>query len=190
MQLLSCSPNLRIDIREERRNFTPKGDELPKSPELYVKFWNGGGAPDHLKARVEELPGFRQGIGPEDDPFLTRIGWWDSVVAQADHGWSDEDRVFVEERILQVGDPNVLVITEVQLPAPYDKYDQHRKTQGKRTLDHVIADITATYELAGFDVEDAVAYEKQNLADQRVIDALYGLVPGGVEANVEELVRA
>ena len=190
MQLISCSPKLRIDIREEKPNYTPTGHALPSTPALFVQFYPGGS--DHPRARelADQLPGLWQGVGRDEDPYTTRIGWWDSFAAQADYDWSDEDREFVERRILEVGDPNVMVVEEVALDAPYAKYDAHRKVQGKRTIEHVIADITQTFEVAGFDVEAAVAYEKQNGNDQRVIDALYGLVADEGAAETEELVRA
>jgi hypothetical protein len=88
-----------------------------------------------------------------------------------------------------VGDPNVVLVTEVLVEAPYAKYDDHRKKQGKRTLEHVLADIGSTFELAGFDVGQAVAYEKQNGNDPRVLEFLGGLGSPVVEDS-EELVRA
>jgi hypothetical protein len=188
--LISCSPKLRIDIRAEKRNFTPKGDELPESKALFVQFYPGGTVPDHAKDLVERLPGFTQGVSRDENPYESRIGWWDSVAAQADYDWSDEDREYVEEKILRIGDPNIMVVEEVKVEAPYEKYLQHRKTQGKRTLEHVIADITQTYEVAGFNVEQAVSFEKQNGKDQKVIDALYALVADAPETETEELIRA
>lgn len=189
MQLISCSPGLRIDIRAERANYTPTGHPLPTTPQLFVQFYNGGSVPRHIIERVEELPGFRQGIGRDEDPYLTRVGWWDSIVAQDDYGWSDEDREYVEQRILQIGDPNVLLITEARVEAPYAKYDDHRRKQGKRTLEHVLADIGSTFELAGFDVGQAVAYEKQNGNDPKVLEFLGGL-GSPVAEDSEELVKA
>ena len=188
MQLISCSTGLRIEIRGERENFTPKGDRLPTSPALSVQFVPaGGGVPDHLKAEVEKIPGYRQGLGRDEDPE-TRIGWWDSRVAQSDLGWSDVDHDYVVERLRTIGDPNILEVTEVQVLTPYAKYDTHRKTQGKRTLEHVFKDISETYDLAGFDIEQAVAYERQNQNDEKVIDFLRGL---GVQVDAtEELIPA
>lgn len=190
MQLISCSPNLRIDIRPEKPNFTPKGDALPTTPALFIQFFPGGSVPAHARELADQLPGLWQGVGRDEDPYTTRIGWWDSFAAQKDYDWSDEDREYVERRILEVGDPNVMVVEELRLEAPYAKYDAHRKTQGQRKLEHVLADIAQTYEVAGFDIEQAVAYERQNGNDQKVIDALYGLVPVDASVELEELVQA
>ena len=184
MQLISSSPELRIDIRAEESQWSPKKEFMGTTKPLFVKFFRGGNVPEHVKALADQLPGLRQGIGPEGDPYLDRIGWWDSYAAQKDYDWSDEEREFVEQRILQIGDPNVLVVEAPRVPAPYAKYDAHRRTQGQRKLEHVLADIAQTYEVAGFDVEQAVAYEQQNLADERVIEALRALAPEGVEEVV------
>lgn len=190
MQLISCSPKLRIDIRDEQQPFTPQGDKLPLKPALFVQFYPGGNVPDHARALADQLPGLWQGVGRDEDPYVTRIGWWDSFAAQKDLDWSDEDRVFVEDKILRIGDPNVMVVEDMKVPAPYALYDKHRKTAGRRTVEHVVADITQAYELAGFSVGDAVAYERQNLNDQAVIDALYGLESAESVEEAEELVRA
>lgn len=189
MQLISCSPRLRIDIRPEQTNFTPKGDRLPDSPALFIQFFPGGSVPAHIKEKAEQLPGLRQGIGRDEDPYITRIGWWDSFAAQKDLDWSDADREYVEQRILKVGDPNILLVEDERVLAPYANYDKHRKTQGQRKLEHVLADIATVYETAGFDVGQAVAYEKQNLNDAKVIDALFGL-EAPVDEPVEELISA
>lgn len=190
LQLLSCSPRLRIDIRPEVANFTPKGDPLPTSPALYIQFQPGGGPAKNFRDLADKLPGLWQGVGRDEDPYETRIGWWDSNVAQVEHGWSDADREFVEAKILRIGDPNVIVVEEPRVAAPYGRYDEHRRTQGRRTVEHVVADIQQTYALAGFDVDLAVLYEQQNLNDERVIAALYALVPERASAEVEELISA
>lgn len=191
MQLISCSPKLRIDIRPEKQNYTPKGDELPTTKALFVQFYPGGTVPDHARELANQLPGLWQGVARDEDPFTTRIGWWDSFAAQKDLDWDDEDRLFVEEKILRVGDPNIMLVEEPKVAAPYALYDKHRRTQGQRKLEHVIADIQQAHELAGFAVGDAVAYERQNLNDQRIVDALYGLETADVaESAQEEVVRA
>jgi hypothetical protein len=155
-----------------------------------VQFYPGGSVPDHARALADQLPGLWQGVGRDEDPYTTRIGWWDSFAAQKDHDWSNEDREYVEQRILTIGDPNVMLVEDLKIPAPYAKYAAHRKTQGKRTLEHVIADITQTYEVAGFDVGQAIAFEKQNLNDEKVIAALYALATEAPETETEELIRA
>jgi hypothetical protein len=189
LQLISCAPKLRIDIRGEQPNYTPNGNPLPPTPALYVQFDRGGNVPDHARALVEQLPGFRMGVGRDEDPYSTRLGWWDSRVAQDQFNWSEEDHDFVCERLRRVGDPNVLEITEVKVEAPYAKYDDHRKVHGKRTLEHVFSDIGSTYSLAGFNTEQAALYERQNLNDEKVLEFLGSL--GAPEPSTpEELIAA
>jgi hypothetical protein len=189
IQAVSCSPKLRIDLRPERENFTPKGDRLPTTPALYAQFQPGGNVPDHAKTLVEQLPGFRAGVGRDEDPYLTRLGWWDSIAAKNDHGWSNEDHDAAVTRFLEVADPNVIVLQEVVVETPYPKYVAHRKLQGKRTLEHVFNDIRATYEIAGFDVEQASAFERQNQNDPKVLEFLSTLGAPVAEES-DELVAA
>lgn len=189
IQAVSCSPQLRIDLRSERENYTPKGDRLPTTPALFAQFQPGGNVPDHAKAEVERLPGFRSGIGRDEDPYQTRLGWWDSVAAKSDHGWSNEDHDYAVRRFLEVGDPNVIVLQEVIVEAPYPKYLAHRKLQGKRTLEHVFNDIQQTYDIAGFDVNQAVSFERQNGNDAKVLEFLSTL-GAAVPEESDELVIA
>lgn len=185
MQLISCSTGLRIDIRAEKQNYTAQGHMAEPTRALYVQFQHGGSVPDYARTEVEKLPGFRAGIGRDEDPYLTRLGWFDTAVPD----WTPEEREFVEQRLLQIADPNVLVLEQQRVAAPYGKYDQHRKVQGRRNLEHVMADIQAAYDLAGFSAAEAVVYEQQNLNDPQVVEFLSGL---GVEqpAVEEELVVA
>jgi hypothetical protein len=183
LQLVSCSTNLRIDIRPEKANYTPKGDLIGVDQPLFVQFRPGGNVPDYAKELVTTLPGFTTGIARDEDPYQTRLGWWDSVVAQHDHGWTDDDREYVEQRILAVGDPNIVALSEPVAVAPYTNWAKHRKVQGRRTLDNVIADIQAVWDTAGFDVGQAVAHERQNGNDPRILEFLQGLV--GQESDVE-----
>lgn len=190
MQLICCSARLRIDIRAPKSNYTPKGDIISVDPELFVQFEPGGNVPDHARAEVERLPGFRQGVSRDEDPFVTRLSWFDTVEGQKRYGWSDEDRAFVEKRLLEIGDPNVIVLDEQKVASPYGNYDKHRKTQGKRTLEHVFADLRNAYETAGFDVEQAVAYERQNGGDPKVAEFLSTLAADAPAAESDELVAA
>lgn len=190
MQLISCSPRLRIDIRDGKTNYTPKGDVASVDPPLYVQFQPGGGPAKNFRDLADQLPGLWQGVGRDEDPYETKIGWWDSHVWQQELGLSDADREFAEAKLLRVGDPNVIVVEQPRVSAPYGRYDEHRRTQGRRTVEHVVADITQTYELAGFDVEQAVLYERQNLNDEKVVSAIYALLGDTAAAEVEDVIAA
>ena len=110
---------------------------------------------------------------PEGMPVERWLCWYDSQWDQQVKGWTDEERELIEEKLS--GRWGVTKIEPVRVKPPYPKYDAHRKTKGQRTIEHVVRDIQATFESAGFDVGVAVAYERQNLNDPEVIRALEGL---------------
>jgi hypothetical protein len=118
---------------------------------------------------------------PEGVPLEQWLCWFDSRVAQKNKGWTDAERELVERKL--EGRWGIVSVEPIKAKPPYPKYDQHRKTQGQRKIENVIRDILATYESAGFDVDLAITYERQNLDDPAVIAALEGLL---VAAEPEE----
>lgn len=175
-----------VAIRSEIKPlFDTKGNQIqPKQRRVWAKFKRG------------EAPDYARAIGMEtfamlDRPVEVDPGAWlsayDSVAAQQAEGWTDEERQLIEETLVDRG---YLAVERPRVAAPYPMYDKHRKTAGKRTIDHVIADITAAYESAGFDVELAKAYERENGDNAQVLAALDALVSTDEPVEVEETVIA
>lgn len=156
----------------------------PKEPRIYAKFKRGE-APEFARKIGVEIFALRQ-RPPEVDPG-DWLASFDSVAAQASEGWSDDKRELVEETLIARGYTRV---EAPRLPAPYPMYDKHRKTAGKRTVDHAITDILAAYESAGFNVAAAIAYERENGNDAQVVAALETLVSEPVEAEQEPVIAA
>lgn len=104
-------------------------------------------------------------------------GFFDTVVAQQQEGWTDAEREMVERRLLELcttWPEAVQVYTESPVPAPWPTYD---------TLTNYL-EIAKTAETIGM-VQEALAYERQNknrdgvvaelekrLADQTADDTL------------------
>lgn len=129
----------------------------------------------------------------------SRLSVFDTDTPELVQRWTQWDRLEkkpegtikreVEEFLLgnvDLGRDYILVEAE-RVEPPYDKYVDHRKIQGRRTVEHAVKDIRAVYELAGFDIDDAVAFERQEGGPQELIDALEGLRDS---AAAEELVAA
>lgn len=161
-----------ITCRNEKRVFSQKTGELTgKVRRLSAEFERGvpGWA---VEFALKTWPLAMQNK-PDTLPIELYFSWFDSKRGQERFGWSDEEREIVEQRLSKkVG---VVLVEEPRLPAPYPKYDLHRKLKGQRTVDHAIKDIVATFDAAGFSVGAAVAYERQNLNDAEVIAALENL---------------
>jgi hypothetical protein len=171
-----------VTVRNEKPVFSLKtGERIGLERRVFANLERGY-MPDWAIALAEER--FTMGGKPPTVPTYRWISTYDSRLAQVQEGWTDEERELIEKKLLSQGD--VVVIEQPQIPAPYAQYDKHRKVIGQRKLDQVLADISSAYELAGFDIEQAVGYEKQNLNDQTVIEHLRSLAPTPVSETLIE----
>jgi hypothetical protein len=171
-----------VTVRRQKVLFSIKtGERIGMERRVFAEFIRGG-VPQWAMPLAEKT--FQLHLKPEGISADRWLCYYDSDADQASRGWSDEERALIEAKLDK--DPRIIRIEAPKLTAPYPKYDLHRKTQGQRTVAHAIKDILATYESAGFDVQQAIAYERQELNDPEVIAALAGLdAPAEVE---EELV--
>lgn len=173
-----------VTVRNEKPVYSLKtGERIDTIRRVYANLERGYMPPWALQLAEET---FSMGGKPPNVPTQRWIASYDSVLAQQQEGWTDEERELIEKKLLSQGD--VRLIEQPQVPAPYAQYDKHRKIVGQRKLEQVLADISAAYELAGFDIEQAVRYEQQNLNDQAVIEHLRSLAPTPVVS--EPLIEA
>lgn len=173
-----------VTVRNEKPIFSLKtGERIGLERRVFANLERGY-MPDWAVSIAEET--FAMGGKPPSIPTQRWIASYDSVLAQQLEGWTDEERRMIEEKLMAQGD--VLLIEQPALDPPYAQYDKHRKTAGQRKLEHVLSDISASYELAGFDINQAVRYEQQNLNDPVVIEHLQSLAPTPVV--VEPLIEA
>jgi hypothetical protein len=171
-----------VTVRRQKQLFSVKtGERIGMERRVFAEFIRGG-VPQWAMPLAEKT--FALHKKPEGISADRWLCYYDSGADQASRGWSDEERELIEAVLDKK--PGVVRIEAPKLAAPYPKYDLHRKIQGQRTVAHAIKDILATYESAGFDVQHAIGYERQELNDPEVIAALAGLdAPAEVE---EELV--
>lgn len=155
---------------------------------LRVEFQQGGGIPDYARAEARARLAFL-GASEDEDPMM-RMGWFDLDLAAQQNGWDDEEKEIIEESIRAAEGTDYIIVRPVQASAPYPQYDQHRRVQGRRTVEHAIKDISAAYELAGFDVGQAIAYEQQHGNDPEVVAALGALGVAPEEDEAEPLIAA
>ena len=109
-----------------------------------------------------------------------RIGIFDSIQAQMDHGWSNDERKLVEDALVTNAElfPNdLMLVPETVIPPPWPRYDSF-----EGSLDKLIAKITDD----GYVLADVLAYERANQNRENVIDALEQMAED--EAVVEEVV--
>lgn len=172
--------NVRTDDRDMQGRLIRGGKRR-----LFAEF-DRNMAPDYARKIGVEM--FAMGNRPDEVPAENWLASYDSVSAQGVHGWKDGERELIEERLIELG---YFRVERPKLPAPYGRYDQHRKVHGQRKAEHAIKDIVAAYESAGFDLDLAVAYEAQEGNDPQVIAALTALKDAGnVEDEAEPLIAA
>lgn len=173
-----------LTVRVAKPIFNVKtGEKIGQVRRLYANLERGY-MPSWAIAVAEEK--FAMGGKPPTVPTQRWISSYDSVLAQAVEGWTDEERELIEKKLLEQGD--VMMIEPPKISPPYAMYDKHRKVHGRRGFEQVTADIKAAYDLAGFDVNQAVRYEIQNLNDPGIVEFLNSLNP--VAAEPEQLIEA
>jgi hypothetical protein len=173
---ISTSQNLRIDIRDGKTNYTPKGDVASVDPPIYAQFGGAGNVPDFARAAASSMPSFYRGIGMDQDPYL-RVSYFDTVQWQNETGASDADREFMEKRLQTIETGDHMLVEIPKLLAPWPTYDKTHHAK--------IAALAAELGL----VDEAVDYEVQNKNRTSVIEALKAIVPESVETE-EELITA
>jgi hypothetical protein len=162
---------LDVTVRNQKNNYSQgTGEKIGVTRRVFAQF-SKGGVPDWALATAEET--FKMGGKPPEIPPSMWLSTYDSRGDQFARGWTEEEHTLIVEKLRNTG--GVVEITLPKTKAPYAKYDQHRRTHGRRTVETVIKDIQSVYESAGFDVPQAVRYERENLNDETVVAALEAL---------------
>lgn len=120
-----------------------------------------------LARQVWAFPGFYQ----EEDLVTIRepdfrISAFDSLNAQAQEGWTDEEREMVERALVAEAarlPQDLLVMEEQRLAPPWPTYDTFPGTPFK-LVQKIAAD--------GFDITEVMAYERENQNRDEVINAM------------------
>jgi hypothetical protein len=110
-----------------------------------------------------------------------RIGIFDSLVAQEQNGWTDEERQMVEERLISDAEKyeNVVVAPRASVPPPWPNYDLYQGTV-PQLMKKLVAE--------GHDVNKTLIYERETQNRDRVVEAIEELLldPAAVQAAVAE----
>lgn len=161
-----------LTVRIQEEKFSPAtGKKIGMQRRVFAEFRKGGVPPWALDAANKT---FAMAGKPPEIPTSMWLATYDSETDRRERRWTDEEHEMILAALR--AKPGVVEIAPPRIDAPYAKYDQHRKTQGKRTMEHVLADLTETFEVAGFDIEQALRYERTNLNDPQVIEFLESLV--------------
>lgn len=175
MYVISRSANLTLPLRDTKTFYTPKGDVDHVKPAISVQFQHTPGIPEWAREAAEKMPAWGNGVGLNEDP-ATRCGWLDTDDEALRQNWSDEDKAFVEERLLNGSANGVeyVVCSAPKTAKPWPKYD-----------DVVGADAAAQIawqvDQLGIDPKSVKRYERENAAREDVINALDDLIEKDAE---------
>lgn len=153
----------------------------PRVRRTYAKFVRGAAPSYAVKVGVElfEFRKIHQGISREK-----WLSFYDSVEAQGQHGWTDEERENIEARLLERGYVRVEP-TKAIMPPGYDKLKVH----GQRKIEHVVEKILERIEEGVYDADQVLAFERENLNRPEIISAVEALL-SSPEPEPEELLAA
>jgi hypothetical protein len=189
MRFISVYPGLRVVLRNQRTEQLADGSRREIRPGLYAQF-----APNEFNEREREAAFERFGNqiykgSRMTDETLTvpasqiwRIGVWDSAWIDADER-GEAERLMLAHRRLNL---DFIHVEPVRVPKPWANIDKIR-VMGRRTMEHVVAEIVRITQEIGVDPAAVAAWERDNENRYEVLAALAALTADEPE---EELVEA
>ena len=131
---------------------------------------------------------------------IRRLSFIDTEIEEQIQGWAELERreglepgsirKLAEERLMSspsYGQDHFMAV-KPEAKVPYAKYLEHRKVQGRRTVEHAVQDIIAAITAVGIDVADVLAYEQDK--DDAVSAAIVAALTGSPEPEPELLQAA
>lgn len=178
MLFLSRYAHYSIQLRAARPLYTPKGDLLAVEPRIKCQFQYGS-APGWAVEHAIKIGFIPTGKAPDANlnPYYSV---YDTCTAQDLHGWDDETREWVENRLLTLPGRNgsdYIRLEEPKAAKPWPAYDRLKKP------DLIVKTMLDT----GIAPELVLAYERENQNRLEVIQAINDTSPA---AEPEELIPA
>lgn len=163
MRFISKHRGYKMGIRPAAiSGYTPHGEPIISSQDLIAHFRPGGASRweiDQALKHWDHFPGLAEGENP-----ALRLSWFDSEFAQHIHGWTDEERETVEQKLLSAPNcgPDYILIEEEKAPKPWGSYD---KISAPKQIVSLMIE-------TGTDPEVVLRYERENGKRQEVLDAV------------------
>lgn len=169
-----------------------------RGPETLVTQWDDicqfdpilYGPPSLYEREVAEKTMVFQGVALEEDEVTpvslqARIGVFDTDVAADQRGWTQEQKDWIERKLLGSGDrgSQFILVEQARAPKPWPKYDELRAV-GRRTVKDVAVKVAEMTQDLGIDPASVIAYERENANRAEVLEALAGV---GVEVVEDEI---
>lgn len=141
---------------------------------LYAHFAPGGLTLEERSFAIEHWQNKFNGSMQEQDEVTTiepdyRLGVFDSEAAQDANGWSDEERLIVEDALLHQRTNDVITMPELQFAPPWPNYELYNGTA--KALVRKLVD-------EGHDLEQTLNFERQHQNRSEVITLLEETIAG------------
>jgi hypothetical protein len=131
---------------------------------LNANFRQGGASPWEIEEALKHWDGVWSGLAEGVDP-RSRLSVFDTEWAQLEYGWTDADREFAEDRLLnlpgRLGN-EYIVIEEHKAPIPWPTYKTFNSPER----------IVAFMREAGYEPESVLRYERENANREEVLTAV------------------
>ena len=165
----------------KRPVFAPNGDKIKELPRVYAEFTHGPVPPWAMTQALRRIDwGFlADGWSPE-----MQISSFDSLEAQAELGWSDEDRIALEEHLNARQGQDFIHVEPEKAPKPWAAYDKLFAKKGMNQ-EQAVEKITEIILDTGVDPAVVLEYERENKNREDVIRAVEEL---GLDAGDEDIV--
>lgn len=172
MRFISMHDGFGVLVQGGERTYFANGLSQETTREIAAYFKPEGLRPHEREAALAKFS-FR-GLYQEMDEATTvqpdyRLGVFDSVVAQQQNGWSDEERELVEQRLLADAENynEILVAPTSSVPPPWPNYDAYQGTP-KKLMAKLISD--------GHDLQQTLTYERETQNRAVVVELLERLL--------------
>lgn len=144
--------------------YNSSGDAFYTGDAMNAQFQQGGVTPEETTAALERWDGHWEGLAEGVDP-RTRLSIFDTVAAQRENNWTDEEREFAEDRLLnapgRLGNEYIR-IEEKQAELPWPSYKTFNSPER----------IVSFMREGGVDPEVVLTYERENQNREDILDAV------------------
>lgn len=186
MRVIARYGRYAVQVRSQITEAYATGHTKVIQGQLIAHFHEGGLTPEErgLAKANWSFNGFYQEqdeVTPVEPDY--RIGLFDSHVAQAQQGWSDEDRRTVEEELARLAvlyPTTLIVISQERALPPWPNFDSFTGS-----LNELCSKIVED----GYPFEGVLAYEEENQDRPEVVQALKQLIDDAVTAPREQQVE-
>ena len=171
MLFVSRASRLRVSFRGKQKVFAPNGEVIDERPRVFAEFRHGP-VPDWAMKQVKRRLDFgflAEGWTPE-----MQISSFDSVVAQNQNGWKDEEREALENHLMARGSEDFILVEPERAPKPWATYDKLFARKGM-TQEQAVEKIISIVVDTGIDPRSVIEYEAENKNRADVIEAMESL---------------